>query len=140
MEHRPAPPLRDAGHLREAVAHAGGEQHPPGPLAGAVVELEVEGAASVDGADDVSATHLDAGVGGELVTPGPVQRFGRATVVAEQTADALCHAVALLAGVHEQRATPRPAEDQRRAEAGGAAADDDAVPGIVHGSSMTVVA
>ena len=57
--------------------------------------------------------------------------------MAEEPADAVRRQVALPAVVDDERATPGASEHERGAEAGGAAADHDAVPGAVHASIVT---
>ena len=57
-----------------------------------------------------------------------VEGVRRAAVLTEQAADPLSGAVALLAGVDDQRPLARPSQHERGAQAGGAATDDDAVP------------
>ena len=88
-------------------------------------------------ADDLAGAHLDRGVGGELGAARGVEVGGRPAVVAEQAADAVGGAVALAAGVDDERAPAGAAEHERGAQPGGAAADDDAVPGRVHAPSVT---
>src|SRR5688572_1006676 len=109
MERRPAPSIRKAGYVWAVVVHAGGEQYPPRRLERPVIELELEGAAT-GGSDDDLPTDLNAWVGGEFLTSGSAQLVRRATVVAEQAADPVGREVALLSRVHDERASPSPAE------------------------------
>src|ERR1044072_3090534 len=50
----------------------------------------------------------------------------------QQPADAGGGSVALLTRVAEQRLPPRPAKHQTRAQTGGAATNDNAIPSVVH--------
>ena len=56
--------------------------------------------------------------------------------MAEQPADAVGRRVARPAGVDDERAAPGPSEHECGAEAGGATADDDAVPDRFHAPSI----
>src|SRR6185503_7065781 len=78
--------------------------------------------------DDFAGPVLDARVLRELLAPVRVEVLRRAAVLAEQAADAVGEAVARLALVDDQRASAGPAEHEGRAEARGAAANDDAIP------------
>ena len=130
VEHRSAEPLGEAGQLGVPVVHAGGQQDAPGRLPAAVREVEHEARLGPGAGDDLALAHLDGRVGRELGPPGGVQVGGRPAVVAQQAADAVGDAVARATRVDDEGPAPGPAEDQRGAEARGAAADDDAVPGL----------
>ncbi len=88
-------------------------------------------------ADDSADAELDAGVGRELLPAAGVERGGRLLIVAKESADAVGDAVALLAGVDHQRPAPSAAEHQRGAQARGAAAHHDAIPGRIHAVNLT---
>ena len=100
----------------------------PSCLARAVAQFEHEARVVPLAAQDLIGPQLHGGVGRELVAPGGVERGRRATVVAEQAADAVGVAVALASRVYDQRPLPGAAEHQRSAQAGGTRVDDDAVP------------
>jgi hypothetical protein len=132
VEHRAAPPLGESGERGEAVVHARGEHHAPRHLARAAGQLEQEARVVLLAAQDLAGPQLHGRVGRELVSPGGVELGRRASVVAEQAADARGVAVALASRIDDERPPSRAAEHQRSAQAGGPGSDDDAVPGPVH--------
>jgi hypothetical protein len=119
-----------------AVLHARGQQHAPGGLRRAVAELEHEAVLVAPAGHDGTGAELDGRVGAQLGAALGVQVRRRRLVVAEQAADPVRDAVALLAGVDDERAAAGAAEHERCAEACGPGADHDAVPGGVHAATV----
>src|SRR4029077_1515345 len=60
----------------------------------------------------------------------------RPTVMPQQTTDPVSGEITLFTRVDKQRAATGPAQHQTGAQSGRAAADDDAVPHVVHASSL----
>jgi hypothetical protein len=101
-----APQLREARHVRHAVAHAAGDQDAPGGDRVAALERGAERAPGLDTGHDTLA-ELDRRQLRQLLPAGCVE-LGRArAVLAEQAADRGRAAVAGLARVDDERARSR---------------------------------
>ena len=113
----------EAVDVGRVVEHAGGEDHGPRALERRRVL-------------DVGVAHLDA-VARELRMALRPQLRRREAVVAEHAVHLARRVVARRAGVEHQYAPARAAERERCTEARRPAADDDAIPFVVHATTVT---
>ena len=120
--------------------HTCRQQHAPRSLTAPVTEIQHEAVVIPRAPDDDAVSHLDARIRRELATTDVVELRRGAAVVTEQAADPRCRQVALVPGVDDECAPPGPAEHQRGAQAGRAAADDHAIPRIRHATRLQVAA
>ncbi|MCV7069039.1 hypothetical protein H7H51_30975 [Mycolicibacterium farcinogenes] len=128
VENRTAPKLFESGNLRCAVLHAGGQQHRPGTLAGAVGQVEHETGLT---AHDVTGAHLHSRVGRQFVATRGVEVGGRPAVAAQQAADPGRGQIARLSRIDQQHSAPGATQHQRCTQPGGSPTDDDAIPWLV---------
>ena len=102
MEHRPAPALLESRHLRQLVAHACREQHPPAVVGLPVIHRDGEGIVAAGHRHRPSPGPCERRIGFELPA-GSRRDLGCGNpVLAEETVRQIGKAVAPLAGVDHQ--------------------------------------
>ena len=135
MEDAAAIELAEPGDVRQVVDHAGGDQQPPRGQLLTVGEADREPLIGpARGAGDFDVAQLDRVVAPQLLARDP-QEFARIDAVArEESVHRVRRGVARLAGVADEDAPPAAAENQRRAQSGGAGPDND---DVVHAIMLT---
>ncbi len=129
MMHAQAVQGCEALDLRELVDHAGGQQQLPALKQRPVRAAYGEPVGSGGGVHHARMAQLDTLVLSELVTGEPEELGGWSTVPTEEPVDLAGPPVARRAEVADQHAPAAAAEHERGAQARGAAAHHDAVPG-----------
>ena len=141
VQHVPAPPLGEPGHVGQLVDHAAGDQDASGGDASTALGGDEEGARFAGQAHDAVVEHLDA-VRRHLGAADLEQLERGDALAPEVVVGVVGRGVAGLAGIDHQHRAPGPAEGHRTAQAGHAATDHHHVEShviahVVHGQRIS---
>lgn len=131
MEDAPSVTLLHAFDVRQAVAHAGCQDHAPGGELRPVWQGEQESVIDRVGVDRHSGSNLDRGVPSELLATDPPELVGRHPVSCQETVSRMRLRVPWLVAVHNDDATAGAPQQKPRAQSGRSTTNNDDIE-LIH--------